>query len=138
MRRGVGEPARAAGQAAEIGRRGRGRRWGRAGRYPGPRRGGWCRSCAAGARFCRAGSSEEAPGESSAGAPAAGPPGDSGERPPEEASGPPAHALLLGGYERSRAPKVSGPGRDGKSSATLLRPGSGCARLSRAQRVFAG
>ncbi|XP_043413186.1 ATP-dependent RNA helicase DDX51 [Prionailurus bengalensis] len=53
-----------------------------------------------------AGSGEEEPGESSASAQAAGPPGDSGERPPEEASGPPAHALLLGGFERSRAPKV--------------------------------
>ncbi|KAI5756945.1 DDX51 [Gulo gulo luscus] len=54
------------------------------------------------ARFCRAGSSEEAPGESGAAAEGAGPP----EHPGGEASGPPAHALRLGGFGRSRAPKV--------------------------------
>ncbi|XP_047552338.1 ATP-dependent RNA helicase DDX51 [Lutra lutra] len=54
----------------------------------------------------RAGSSEEAPGESSADAEGAGPPEHPGGRPPGEASGPPAHALLLGGFGRSRAPKV--------------------------------
>ncbi|XP_058387164.1 ATP-dependent RNA helicase DDX51 isoform X1 [Diceros bicornis minor] len=57
-------------------------------------------------RFCRAGSGEEAPGDSGEGAEAAGPPEDQDGRPPAEASGPPAHALLLGGFERSRAPKV--------------------------------
>ncbi|XP_040475991.1 LOW QUALITY PROTEIN: ATP-dependent RNA helicase DDX51 [Ursus maritimus] len=54
----------------------------------------------------RAGSSEEAPGESGADAEGAGPPEDPGERPPGEASGPPARALLLGGFGRNRAPKV--------------------------------
>ncbi|XP_058387165.1 ATP-dependent RNA helicase DDX51 isoform X2 [Diceros bicornis minor] len=53
-----------------------------------------------------AGSGEEAPGDSGEGAEAAGPPEDQDGRPPAEASGPPAHALLLGGFERSRAPKV--------------------------------
>ncbi|XP_070485481.1 ATP-dependent RNA helicase DDX51 [Equus przewalskii] len=53
-----------------------------------------------------AGSSEEAPEESGVGAEAAEQPGAPDGRPPEEASGPPAHALLLGGFRRSRAPKV--------------------------------
>ncbi|XP_044632051.2 LOW QUALITY PROTEIN: ATP-dependent RNA helicase DDX51 [Equus asinus] len=57
-------------------------------------------------RFCRAGSSEEAPEESGVGAEAAEQPEAPDGRPPEEASGPPAHALLLGGFRRSRAPKV--------------------------------
>ncbi|XP_059533215.1 ATP-dependent RNA helicase DDX51 isoform X2 [Myotis daubentonii] len=51
-------------------------------------------------------SSEEAPREGSVDAEAAGPPGTPGEQPPGEARGPPAHALLLGGFGRSRAPKV--------------------------------
>nr|KAF6403249.1 DEAD-box helicase 51 [Molossus molossus] len=42
--------------------------------------------------------SEEAPGKSGVDAEAAGS--------PDEASGPPAHALLLGGFGKSRAPKV--------------------------------
>ncbi|XP_058995589.1 ATP-dependent RNA helicase DDX51 [Mustela lutreola] len=54
----------------------------------------------------RAGSSEEAPGESGADAGGAGPPEHPGGRPPGEASGPPAHALLLGAVGRSGAPKV--------------------------------
>ncbi|XP_046496254.1 ATP-dependent RNA helicase DDX51 [Equus quagga] len=53
-----------------------------------------------------AGSSEEAPEESGVGAEAAEQPEAPDGRPPEEASGPPAHALLLGGFRRSRAPKV--------------------------------
>uniref|UniRef100_A0A8C4PR38 ATP-dependent RNA helicase n=1 Tax=Equus asinus asinus TaxID=83772 RepID=A0A8C4PR38_EQUAS len=52
------------------------------------------------------GSSEEAPEESGVGAEAAEQPEAPDGRPPEEASGPPAHALLLGGFRRSRAPKV--------------------------------
>ncbi|XP_008155514.2 ATP-dependent RNA helicase DDX51 [Eptesicus fuscus] len=51
-------------------------------------------------------SSEEAPRESSVDAEAAGPPETPGEQPPDEAGGPPAHAVLLGGFGRSRAPKV--------------------------------
>ncbi|XP_036159350.1 ATP-dependent RNA helicase DDX51 isoform X2 [Myotis myotis] len=51
-------------------------------------------------------SSEEAPREGSVDAEAAGPPGTPGEQPSGEARGPPAHALLLGGFGRSRAPKV--------------------------------
>lgn len=51
-------------------------------------------------------SSEEAPGESSVDAGAAGPAEAPGGRPPDEASGTPAQALLLGGFGRSRAPKV--------------------------------
>ncbi|XP_025717434.2 ATP-dependent RNA helicase DDX51 isoform X1 [Callorhinus ursinus] len=53
-----------------------------------------------------AGSSEGAPGESGADAEGAGPPEDPGGRPPGEAPGTPARALLLGGCGRSRAPKV--------------------------------
>lgn len=33
-----------------------------------------------------------------------------GGPPPEEASGPLTHALVLGGFGRSKVPKVSGPG----------------------------
>ncbi|XP_066227329.1 ATP-dependent RNA helicase DDX51 isoform X1 [Saccopteryx leptura] len=51
-------------------------------------------------------SGEEALGESSVDAEAEGPPETPGGRPPDEACGPPAHALLLGGFGRSRAPKV--------------------------------
>ncbi|XP_053784416.1 ATP-dependent RNA helicase DDX51 [Desmodus rotundus] len=54
-------------------------------------------------------SSEEAPGESDVdgvGAEAAGPQEAPEGRPADEATGPPAHALLLGGFGRSRAPKV--------------------------------
>lgn len=58
--------------------------------------------------FCPAENGEEAPRESSVDAEAAGPPETPGEQPPDEAGGPPAHALLLGGFGRSRAPKVSG------------------------------
>lgn len=61
-------------------------------------------------RFCRADSSEEAPAGNSVGTEAAGSPEGQGGPPPEEASGPPAHALVLGGFGRSKAPKVSGPG----------------------------
>ncbi|XP_054450404.1 ATP-dependent RNA helicase DDX51 [Pteronotus mesoamericanus] len=49
-------------------------------------------------------SSEEAPEESGVDAEAAGPPEAPGARPADEASG--AHALLLGGFGRSKAPKV--------------------------------
>ncbi|KAK1328221.1 hypothetical protein QTO34_011788 [Cnephaeus nilssonii] len=56
--------------------------------------------------FCPAENGEEAPRESSVDAEAAGPPETPGEQPPDEAGGPPAHALLLGGFGRSRAPKV--------------------------------
>lgn len=49
--------------------------------------------------------SEEAPEESGVDTEAAGPP-DEASGPPDEASGHPAHALLLGGFGRSRAPKV--------------------------------
>ncbi|XP_036159351.1 ATP-dependent RNA helicase DDX51 isoform X3 [Myotis myotis] len=58
------------------------------------------------ARLPPAESSEEAPREGSVDAEAAGPPGTPGEQPSGEARGPPAHALLLGGFGRSRAPKV--------------------------------
>ncbi|XP_066116974.1 ATP-dependent RNA helicase DDX51 isoform X2 [Saccopteryx bilineata] len=51
-------------------------------------------------------SGEEALGESSVDAEAEGPPETPGGHPPDEACGPPAHALLLGGFGRSRAPKV--------------------------------
>ncbi|XP_059750367.1 ATP-dependent RNA helicase DDX51 isoform X1 [Balaenoptera ricei] len=57
-------------------------------------------------RFCRAESSEEAPAGNSVGAEAAGSPEGQGGPLPEEASGPPAHALVLGGFGRSKAPKV--------------------------------
>lgn len=74
-------------------------------------------------RFCRAGSSEEAPEESGVGAEAAEQPEAPDGRPPEEASGPPAHALLLGGFRRSRAPKVSGPGVGGcRARAAVVDP----------------
>ncbi|KAM8818182.1 ATP-dependent RNA helicase DDX51 isoform 2-T2 [Rhynchonycteris naso] len=55
----------------------------------------------AGAETC-----EEEPGESSVDAEAERPPESPGGRPPDETCGPPAHALLLGGFGRSRAPKV--------------------------------
>ncbi|XP_077917285.1 ATP-dependent RNA helicase DDX51 isoform X3 [Halichoerus grypus] len=72
-----------------------------------------------------AGSSEEARGESGA-----GPPEEPGGRPPGDASGPPAQALLLGGCGRSRAPKVqpflpswlAEPSRVGKSVTEDLVP----------------
>ncbi|XP_036290215.1 ATP-dependent RNA helicase DDX51 isoform X5 [Pipistrellus kuhlii] len=51
-------------------------------------------------------SSEEAPREGSVDAEAAGPPEAPGEQPPDAAGAPPAHPLLLGGFGRSRAPKV--------------------------------
>ncbi|XP_059750368.1 ATP-dependent RNA helicase DDX51 isoform X2 [Balaenoptera ricei] len=51
-------------------------------------------------------SSEEAPAGNSVGAEAAGSPEGQGGPLPEEASGPPAHALVLGGFGRSKAPKV--------------------------------
>ncbi|XP_059974546.1 ATP-dependent RNA helicase DDX51 isoform X2 [Mesoplodon densirostris] len=51
-------------------------------------------------------SSEEAPAGDSVGAEAAGSPEGQGGPPPEEASGSPAHALVLGGFGRSKAPKV--------------------------------
>ncbi|XP_068418475.1 ATP-dependent RNA helicase DDX51 isoform X1 [Eschrichtius robustus] len=57
-------------------------------------------------RFCRAESREEAPAGNSVGAEAAGSPEGQGGPPPEEAPGPPAHALVLGGFGRSKAPKV--------------------------------
>ncbi|KAJ8780525.1 hypothetical protein J1605_011526 [Eschrichtius robustus] len=51
-------------------------------------------------------SREEAPAGNSVGAEAAGSPEGQGGPPPEEAPGPPAHALVLGGFGRSKAPKV--------------------------------
>lgn len=51
-------------------------------------------------------SSEETPAESSVGAEAAGSLEGRGGPPPEEASGPLTHALVLGGFERSKVPKV--------------------------------
>ncbi|XP_070242458.1 ATP-dependent RNA helicase DDX51 isoform X1 [Bos mutus] len=51
-------------------------------------------------------SSEETPAESSVGAEAAGSPEGRGGPPPEEASGPLTHALVLGGFGRSKVPKV--------------------------------
>ncbi|KAF6080918.1 DEAD-box helicase 51 [Phyllostomus discolor] len=51
-------------------------------------------------------SSEEEPGESGVDAEAEAPPEAPGGRTPDEATGPPAHPLLLGGFGRSRAPKV--------------------------------
>ncbi|XP_064337419.1 ATP-dependent RNA helicase DDX51 isoform X2 [Camelus dromedarius] len=57
-------------------------------------------------RFCLAESSEEAPEESSVAADAARPPEGPGGPLPEEAPGPPAQALVLGDFGRSRAPKV--------------------------------
>ncbi|XP_074177558.1 ATP-dependent RNA helicase DDX51 [Rhinolophus sinicus] len=51
-------------------------------------------------------SSEEAPGDSSVDAEAAGPEEAPGGRPPDEACAPPARALVLGAFGRSRAPKV--------------------------------
>ncbi|XP_037016861.2 ATP-dependent RNA helicase DDX51 [Artibeus jamaicensis] len=51
-------------------------------------------------------SSEEAPGESGVDADAEALPKAPGVRTPNEATGPPAHPLLLGGFGRSRAPKV--------------------------------
>ncbi|XP_028336498.1 ATP-dependent RNA helicase DDX51, partial [Physeter macrocephalus] len=51
-------------------------------------------------------SSEEAPAGDSVGAEAAGSPEGQGGPLPEEATGPPAHALVLGGFRRSKAPKV--------------------------------
>lgn len=79
------------------------------------------------ARLPPAESSEEAPREGSGAAEAAGPPGTPGERPPGEARGPPAHALLLGGFGRSRAPTVSGleaggPGPGGSCRAGRCQP----------------
>lgn len=53
--------------------------------------------------------SEEAPEKSNVGTRASGP-----RRSPEEVSEPPAHALLLGGFRRSKVPKVSGRGRAGR------------------------
>ncbi|XP_058895655.1 ATP-dependent RNA helicase DDX51 isoform X2 [Kogia breviceps] len=51
-------------------------------------------------------SSEETPAADSVGAEAAGSPEGQGGPLPEEATGPPAHALVLGGFGRSKAPKV--------------------------------
>ncbi|XP_055260520.1 ATP-dependent RNA helicase DDX51 [Moschus berezovskii] len=51
-------------------------------------------------------SSEETPAESSVGAEAAGSPEGRGGPLPEEASGPLTHALVLGGFGRSKVPKV--------------------------------
>ncbi|KAK2498299.1 hypothetical protein MC885_012104 [Smutsia gigantea] len=51
-------------------------------------------------------SSEEAPEKSNVGTRTSGPREDPGGRPPEEVSGPPAHALLLGGFGRSKVPKA--------------------------------
>lgn len=67
--------------------------------------------------------SEEAPEKSNVGTRASGPREDPGGRSPEVVSGPPAHALLLGGFRRSKVPKVSGRGRAGRllEEAFLLR-----------------
>ncbi|XP_040107505.1 ATP-dependent RNA helicase DDX51 isoform X2 [Oryx dammah] len=51
-------------------------------------------------------SSEETPAESSVGAEAAGSPEGRRGPPPEEASGPLTHSLVLGGFGRSKVPKV--------------------------------
>ncbi|KAI5166349.1 ATP-dependent RNA helicase DDX51 [Manis pentadactyla] len=50
--------------------------------------------------------SEEAPEKSNVGTRASGPREDPGGRSPEVVSGPPAHALLLGGFRRSKVPKA--------------------------------
>lgn len=60
-------------------------------------------------RFCRAESGEETPAESSVGAEAAGSPEGRGGPPLEEASRPLTHSLVLGGFGRSKVPKVRGP-----------------------------
>ncbi|XP_057602243.1 ATP-dependent RNA helicase DDX51 isoform X2 [Hippopotamus amphibius kiboko] len=70
-------------------------------------------------------SSEEAPAENSVGAGASGSPEGPGAPPPEEASGPPAHALVLGGFGKSKAPKVSGSGE----AAAVGQLGGCCLRL---------
>uniref|UniRef100_A0A8D0NPU0 ATP-dependent RNA helicase n=1 Tax=Sus scrofa TaxID=9823 RepID=A0A8D0NPU0_PIG len=109
-RRDSGEPANAARQAAENGQRERGRRWGRAGQGRAGRGSGGAAwdSQLRGAdasprlRFSRLESKEREPEDESVGAEDAGPP----EGSPEEAPGPSAHALVLGGFGRSRAPKV--------------------------------
>uniref|UniRef100_A0A8D0S2K2 ATP-dependent RNA helicase n=1 Tax=Sus scrofa TaxID=9823 RepID=A0A8D0S2K2_PIG len=109
-RRDSGEPANAARQAAENGQRERGRRWGRAGQGRAGRGSGGAAwdSQLRGAdasprlRFSRLESKEREPEDESVGAEDAGPP----EGSPEEAPGPSAHALVLGGFGRSRTPKV--------------------------------
>lgn len=79
-------------------------------------------------RFCPSDSGEEAPGERSADAEDAEPPEAPGGRPPDEACVPPAHALVLGGFGKSKAPRVS------------ERPGGGTAAAEAAglsvQQVF--
>uniref|UniRef100_A0A8D0VZL2 ATP-dependent RNA helicase n=1 Tax=Sus scrofa TaxID=9823 RepID=A0A8D0VZL2_PIG len=109
-RRDSGESANAARQAAENGQRERGRRWGRAGQGRAGRGSGGAAwdSQLRGAdasprlRFSRLESKEREPEDESVGAEDAGPP----EGSPEEAPGPSAHALVLGGFGRSRTPKV--------------------------------
>lgn len=54
---------------------------------------------------------------------AAGPEEAPGGRPPDGAGAPPAQALVLGAFGRSRAPKVSA--RGGTPAAAALEPGSG-------------
>lgn len=91
------EPAPAAGKRRRRPRRPRRRR--SSGTPGGKRR-------KAGGEAPGADSSEEAPGERRADAEAAGPAEGPGGRPPDEAGGAPAQALLLGASGRSRAPKV--------------------------------
>lgn len=74
--------------------------------------------------FCPVDSDEEAPGERSADAEDAEPPEAPAGRPPDEACVPPAHALLLGGFGKSRAPRVRG------------RPGGGRLRGCQSRRCW--
>ncbi|XP_072809055.1 ATP-dependent RNA helicase DDX51 isoform X2 [Vicugna pacos] len=100
---GSAEPAQAAGKRRRRPRRTRRREGGGAPASPGEPSGKRRR---ADGEDAGAESGEEAPEESSVGADAARPPEGPGGPLPEEAPGPPAQALVLGGFGRSRAPKV--------------------------------
>ncbi|XP_064337418.1 ATP-dependent RNA helicase DDX51 isoform X1 [Camelus dromedarius] len=100
---GSAEPAQAAGKRRRRPRRTRRREGGGAPASPGEPSGKRRR---ADGEDAGAESSEEAPEESSVAADAARPPEGPGGPLPEEAPGPPAQALVLGDFGRSRAPKV--------------------------------
>ncbi|XP_074212516.1 ATP-dependent RNA helicase DDX51 isoform X2 [Camelus bactrianus] len=100
---GSAEPAQAAGKRRRRPRRTRRREGGGAPASPGEPNGKRRR---ADGEDAGAESSEEAPEESSVAADAARPPEGPGGPLPEEAPGPPAQALVLGDFGRSRAPKV--------------------------------
>ncbi|KAB1255775.1 ATP-dependent RNA helicase DDX51 [Camelus dromedarius] len=99
---GSAEPAQAAGKRRRRPRRTGGREGGGAARPGRAER----QAAERDGEDAGAESSEEAPEESSVAADAARPPEGPGGPLPEEAPGPPAQALVLGDFGRSRAPKV--------------------------------